>query len=144
MALPNCTIEVSYLEAPNEDYAYFCVSHSPPWQVTLDGTICPPTRSRVIQLSVKDPATKFTGIRIANNRADILNSNEDYLNDENVTGITVTPQGSPGQPYSTSTITLEDLMPSATTSPLPTRLFYAVRIGSHTWDDPKVYNPGDD
>jgi hypothetical protein len=85
MPLPNCTIEVSYYPSPNPAFGYCCVSHSPAWHVGTDGTICPPLRSRRIQLSLADPSTvEFVGIRISSDHATVVNSTATYLNETDI------------------------------------------------------------
>ncbi len=141
MSVPSCTITVDYFKAPNRGFAYLCRSHPPAWHVAVDGTICPSSRSRVIQLTLGNPANVFHGIRIATELATIKNSTDDYLNSPD-TGIEVDPETFPSP-----TITLTDPMPGDQTPPMPLRVWYAVGIkladGSVEWDDPRVYNPPD-
>ncbi len=136
MPSPSCTITVTFFDKPTPSFGYFCVSQPPAWQVGLDGTICPSTRTRSIQLDLESApvGAEFLGIRIATSPGALQNTNEPYFNDPDETHITVT-RATSAKP----SITLDD--DAATPS---VRVWYALGVtfnGVAHWDDPKIYNP---
>lgn len=140
---PNCVVRISYFKAPDAGFAYAPVCQSPPWLVDAGGLIIPPPRSRIIWLTAADPSNElFGGIRLAHDRATIVNSDKNFLNE---TSLRVTPDSASGFPV--DRIVLEDRPEQQAAAEPHRRVYYAVGVevdGSIQWDDPKIYNPGDD
>ncbi len=139
MPTPACTITVDFFEDPEPSFTYFCVNQPPPWQVFPNGNICPPTRSRLIQLKLNSaPAgAEFLGLRVSTDPGELKNTNEPYLNDPGRTHVTIVPASA-----SDPSILLDD----DARAPSP-RLWWSVGIlldGVAHWDDPKIYNPPGD
>jgi hypothetical protein len=113
-------------------FTYICTDAPQPWKVGTNGTVVPPTRSRVMSYRVAG-GDSLAGFRLATTVAalDLAAQNgDDWFND---TQIVVSPSGN------------EAVLDADAQMADP--IFYSVGIGhagAVYWDEPKIYHPPDD
>ncbi len=138
---PNCAIVVHYYEA-DDRFSYFCSACSRGWQVQPDGSIHPPSTSRVIQFSVKGfpSAIVFGGFQVASDPSAFPPKTTPWS--ALPTGLKVaSPSSYPTGNQTTSGPLVFDLEHQAT------EFFYRLAVvgiqgGVLHWDEPKIYDNG--
>ncbi len=154
IVIPNCAITLHFYEGSSR-FSYSCTSSSHGWQVQPDGSIHPPSKSRIVQITLNGFPTgdvSFAGFQIASTD-DFQGPNWTPTSDLTALGVAVsTPDGYPSNPSGTQTtsgpLTIDFGAPPLQSPPV-SRLFYrlAVVVGSGSvlhWDEPKVYDDGTD
>ena len=151
MSDPNCSIALTFYQASayfsQNSFSYHCTQCSSSWEVQQNGSIHPPPRSRVVEISLTgypDSAT-FAGFQIAETPEKLPDKIAQPHHIEPGLGVTVHPWPVPTE---TTILTLDFGKPDLAVFPqgVP-RLFYrlAAQVGTNpaVWDDPKIYNdPG--
>lgn len=140
----NCSIVLSFFAArdtsalplpPREQFSYHCVSSSSGWSVTQDGTIVPPSRSRIVRIRLGYPSeATITGFQLASYAADLPPEARDpwYL-EPGLHAAILEPEPFPPRPGTKVTAVTFDLgAPGGLLS-------YRLAVDG-VWDDPKIYN----
>jgi hypothetical protein len=134
-------------------FSYYCAASSPGWTVLTDGSIHPPSRSRVIQIGLDrwlnngGSTVRFAGFRIGS-QPDLLPSPNWTPQDQlESLGVEVaTPEGTYPPPGDTTPGPLTLTLGTPELPPPHPRLFYCLAVqvgtGSPEWDDPKIYDDG--
>jgi hypothetical protein len=139
---PNCTIALSLFDADTVPrFSYHCTGSSSGWQVQSDGSIHPPSKSRIIQIRVGYPSgALFTGFQLVTNPDNFIppGTEPHWYAETGLEGAILEPFPFPPSPGTdVQTLTL-DLTNVNVTSGL---LFYQLAVNGH-WDEPKVYDDG--
>lgn len=154
MLEPNCTIVLSYFasqiarrrrrdgigrtganDPAGAEFSYHISSASVGWAVSEDGTILPPSRSRIVTIRLGYPAgAQITGFQLAADTARLPPESVDPWFLEPAAGVTILrPDPFPPKPGAKVTEVTLDLGGSGQL------LFYRLAVDGD-WDDPKIYN----
>lgn len=150
MSEPNCTIVVSLFDQPaNLDppcliptrFSYHCISCSSGWSVLPEGSIFPPSRSRIVQIRVGYPAgASITGFQLVSDPTSFPSGTTDPWHAETgLEGIVTVNDSTPFPPQpgtSVSALTLDFRVAGQL-------LHYRLKVND-VWDDPKIYNDPDE
>ena len=145
--IPNCAITLHFDEATTS-FTYNSTHCSSGWQVQPDGSIHPPSKSRVILIDLSGfprSDVSFAGLQFSLT-GEFNSPRWTPVNELEALGITVeTPDGYPPTDEITAGPVAIIIDPAAPA----TQLFYrlAVVVGPNGvlhWDDPKIYDDGTD
>jgi hypothetical protein len=138
-SMPNCVVTVHFAEF-GPSFSYTCAFCSNGWQVTADGTIHPPPKTRRIEFRLKGcpNAASFAGFQVASDPQDFPSESTPWA----LSGGISPP---PGTPFPTGTERVPgplvlDFGDQAT--PLFYRLAVVTGQGVPHWDDPRIYDDG--
>jgi hypothetical protein len=143
-SIPNCAVTLHFYE-DSARFSYICTNSSRGWQVLSDGSIHPPSKSRIVQIGLRGfPNTdiKFAGLQLTS--TDIFQgANWTPTSEHDRLGVVVsTPDGYPPPNQTTA----GPLTLNFTGLESNTRLFYRLAVagsdGILHWDDPKIYDDG--
>lgn len=138
---PNCTIVLSLFNADTVPrFSYHCTSSSCGWLVQTDGSIHPPSQSRIIQIRVGYPSQPpyFTGFQLVSNPDHFIppGAEPHWYVEPGLESAILEPSPFPPLPNTEVRILTLDL-----TNVPNGLLFYQLAVNHH-WDEPKVYDDG--
>lgn len=135
MSVPNCIIALSlYDPLTTPRFSYHCNASSNGWHVQPDGSIHPPSRSRIVQIRASYPANaNFTGFQLVSDPSNFPSKITDPWSVEANLGFSVI-EPNPFPPQTGTSVPVLTL-DFAGTGQL---LYYQLAVNGH-WDDPKIY-----
>ena len=143
MQEPNCSIALTFYEIPTPRFSYFATSCDSGWRVQQNGSIHPPSRTKIIRLSVDGypNSVVFAGFQLAPDLANFPPQSQPWYI---APGLNVSTEPT-FPPTSDPTVLTLDF-----TNQTATRLFYRLAVRTNDpggllhWDDPKIYNDVDE
>ncbi len=154
MSNPDCEIIVTY-NRPNRvsslldnRFSYHCIRSSRGWRLHMDGSVFPPSRSRIVQFRLHPTSSyeSFSGFQLISAQKGSFTSEPQWSNREEMSknlGVQlIDPEPYPPSSEKTAAVLTLDF-----TGQKDYQLLYRLAVGPKAgkpkkWDDPKVYNDG--
>lgn len=142
MSEPDCDVTLEYYSSPTTRFSYYCNRSSAGWSVQQNGSIHPPSRSRIVRFHTDGypQPVVFGGFQLVSNPADFPPEASPWHIEPGL-GVTSEPAFPPPSDPADLTLTFAGAV----------RTFYrlAVRDASNPaaplqWDEPRIYNDGDE
>lgn len=162
--IPSCAVSVYFYEGSPETvenpatpsrFAYCCTNYASGWHIETDGSIHPPSKDRIVRISLKalpnltssEAKAKFAGLQLSTERLYKPNPAFNWTPEQDlVPGVTVTtPDGYPADDMLTIWRTTGPLTIDFTK--VDKQLYYCLAVAwdgqdELHWDDPKIYDDG--
>jgi hypothetical protein len=143
--IPNCAITLYFYEGPPPRFSFFCANSDRGWYVEPDGSIHPPSKSRIVQISLSGfPAgVQFAGLQFAETNSFLDSSPWTAPTGLEQFGVAVTIPGGTYPPSNDGPTTGPLILTFDTNA--DSRLFYRLAVSSENglfWHDPKIYDDG--
>ena len=152
--IPDCAITLYFYEekpatagnpATPPRFSYYCTNRARGWQVEPDGSIHPPSRSRIIQIGLSgfpvDCGASFAGLQFTS--AEFSEESDPWPSAQALASLGVQ-VATPADSYPPANGTTAGPL-RLTFDDAQRRLFYRLAVqdrnGLH-WDDPKIYDDG--
>lgn len=139
MPEPSCITALAFFEIPTPRFSYHCISSMQGWQVETNGSIHPPSSSRLVEIRLTgypNPAS-LAGFQVIDDLTNGFPPNsEPWTTEQDLLNLGITPQP-PWPPQAGATVLTLDFKNAST-------IFYRLAVtttgGLTYWDDPKIYN----